>query len=74
MIIFNPTKSTWYYNPVGINLFKPNYGNTRKMYEIYSKLTILTPEQRSWRRSFVFIINFEQISQIALVSLLILNK
>ena len=35
------------------------------MSEITSKLTIKTQEQRNWRRSGVFVVNFEQISQIA---------
>ena len=41
--------------------------NTRTRCEICSKLTIKTPE----RRSGVFIINFEHISYIALVFLLL---
>ena len=61
--------------PVGIYLFKVNKGNTRTMCEIYSKLTIKTPERRHWPLSGVFIVNFEQISHIVLVlPLLILNK
>ena len=49
--------------------------NTGKMCEICSKLTIKTPERRHWRRSCVFIVNFEQISNIVVVSLLLtLNK
>ena len=40
-----------------------------------SKLTIKTPGRHHWRRSAVFIINFEQISHIDLVFLLLtLNK
>ena len=39
-----------------------------------TKLTIKTPERRHWRRSVVFIVNFERISHIDLVSrLLTLN-
>ena len=53
--------------PVGIYLVKVNIGNTRRMCEICSELTIKTPEQLQWRRSGVFIVNFEQISHIALV-------
>ena len=53
-------------NRAGIYLFKVNNGNTRALCEIYSKLTIKTPERRQWR-SGVFIINFEQISHIAMV-------
>ena len=34
------------------------------MCEICSKLTLETPEQRQWRCSGFFIVNFEQISQI----------
>ena len=45
------------------------------MCEICSKLTIKTPERRHWRRFGVFIINFEDISQLVLVfPLLTLNK
>ena len=43
--------------------------------EICSKLTMKTPERRQRRRSSVFIVNFEQISQLFLVFLLLtLNK
>ena len=38
--------------------------------EICSKL-IKTPERRQWRRSGVFIVNFEQISHLVLVFLLL---
>ena len=34
------------------------------------KLTIKTPEGRQWRRSGVFIVNFEHISRLVLVFLL----
>ena len=33
-----------------------------KMFEICSKLIIKTSERRHWRRSGVFIVNFEHIS------------
>ena len=36
-----------------------------------SKLTIKTPERRYWRRSGVFIVNFEHISHLVLVFLLL---
>ena len=40
-----------------------NNRNTRIRCEICSKLTIKTPERlRQWRRSDVFIVNFEHIS------------
>ena len=52
-------------------MLKVNYRKTRTRYEICSKLTIETPEQRFWRRSGVFIVNFEHISNIVVVFLLI---
>ena len=48
-------------------LFKVNKGNIRKRCEIYSKLTIKAPE----RCSDVFIVNFEHISHVFLVFLLL---
>ena len=36
---------------------------------MYSKLTIKTPERRQWRRSGVFIVNFEHVSHLALAFL-----
>ena len=55
--------------PVGIYMFKVNNRNTRTRCEIYSKLTIKTAEH--WRRSGVFLVNFEHISQLVLVFLLL---
>ena len=57
--------------PAGIYLFKVNNRNTRTRCEICSKLTIKTPERRHWRRSGVFIVNFEHISHLVLVFLLL---
>ena len=57
--------------PAGIYLFKVNNRNTRTRCEICSKLTINTPERRQWRRSGVFIVNFEHISHFVLVFLLL---
>ena len=37
--------------PAGIYLLKVNNRNTKRRCEIYSKLTIKTPERRHWRRS-----------------------
>ena len=51
--------------------FKVNNRNIRARCEIYSKLTIKTPEQRHWRRSGVFIVNCEHISHFFLVLLLL---
>ena len=41
------------------------------MSEICSKLTMKKPERRQWRRSGIFIVNFEHISQVVLVFLLL---
>ena len=63
------------YNPANIYLFKANNRNTRKGCEICSKLTIKTREWRHWRLSGVFLVNFEHISNLFLVFLLLaLNK
>ena len=56
---------------VVIYLPKVNNRNTRTMWEISLRLTIKTPERRRWRRSSVFIVNFEQISHTVLVFLLL---
>ena len=65
---------TWHYQ-ANIYLFKVNNKSTRKMYEISSKLTIKKPEGRQWRRSDIFIVNFEHISHLFLEFLLLtLNK
>ena len=57
--------------PVGIYLLKVNNRNTRIRCEICSKLTIKTPERRQWRRSGVFIVNFEHASHLVLMVLLL---
>ena len=54
----------------GNYMFKVNNRNTRTRCEICSKLTIKTPERRQ-RRSGVFIVNFEHISHLVLVFLLL---
>ena len=61
----------WKTSPVRNYMFKLNNRNTRTSCEICSKLTIKTPEQSHWRRSGVFIVNFEHISQLVLVFLLL---
>ena len=55
-------------SPVGIYLLKVNHRNTRARCEICSKLTIKTSERRHWRRSGVFIVNFEHISPCSSIS------
>ena len=48
--------------PANIYLFKVNNRNTSTRCEIYSNLIIKTPGRRHWRRSDVFIVDFEHIS------------
>ena len=60
-------------SPAGVYLLKVNNRNTRTRCEICSKLTIKTPEQRHWRRSDVFIVNYEHISHLVLVFLLLIR-
>ena len=58
-----------------IYLFKVKKENTKTMCKICSKLPIKTPATLHWLRSRVFIVNFEQISNIVLVfQLLTLSK
>ena len=57
--------------PAGNYMFKVNYRNTRTRCEICSRLIIKTPERRQWRRSGVLIVNFEHISHLVLVFLLL---
>ena len=61
--------------PAGICLFKFNNGYSREMCEIYWKLITETPQRHQWRRSSVFIVNFEHITHSVLVfPLFTLNK
>ena len=55
----------------GIYLVKINNRNTRTRYEICSKLTMKTPEWCHWRRSGVFIVNFEHVLRLVLMFLLL---
>ena len=55
----------------GIYLLKVNNRDTRTRCEICFKLTIKTPEPSQWRRCNVIIVNFEHISHLVLVSLLL---
>ena len=63
--------TSWSAIPADIYFLKVNNRNTRTMCEIYSKLTIKPPERRYWRRSGVFIVNFEHISHLVAVFLLL---
>ena len=55
----------------GIYLLKVNHRNTRIRCEICSKFTIKIPERRQRRCSGVFIVQFEHISHLVLVFLLL---
>ena len=57
--------------PANNYLFKVNNREARKKCEICSEVTIKTPEWRHWRHSGVFIVNFEHISYLFLVFLLL---
>ena len=66
--------NVFYDFPNVIYLLKVNSENTRTICEI-SKLPMNTADRCQWRRSGVFIVNFEQILLIVLVvPLLNLNK
>ena len=56
-------------SPVGIYLLKVNNRNTRARCQLCSKLTIKTSERRHWRRSGVFIVNFEHKSPCSSISI-----
>ena len=58
-------------NPAGIYLLKVNNRNIRTRSKICSKLIIKIPERRQWRCSGIFIANFELISHLGLVLLLL---
>ena len=60
--------------PAGNYMFKVNNRNIRIRCGICSKLTIKIPERRQWRRSGIFIVNFEHISHLFLVFLLLFLK
>ena len=50
----------WYAHVVSRQLYvKVNNRNTRTRCEVCSKLAIKIPERRHWRRSGIFIVNFE---------------
>ena len=61
-------------SPVGNYMLKVNNRNTKARCEKCSKLNIKTPERRQrrhWRNSGVFTVNFEHISHLVLVFLLL---
>ena len=68
-------KIQWMHHLANIYLFKVNCRNTRKRYGMCSKSAIKTSKQGQWRLSAVFSGNFEHISHLFLVFLLLnLNK
>ena len=61
--------------PAGNYMLEVNNSSTRTRCEIRLELTLKTPEQRQWRPSDVFIVNFEHILHLVLVYLLLtLNR
>ena len=57
--------------PASIYLLEFNNKNTKTSCEVCSDLTKKTPERRQWRRSGVFIVNFDHILHLVLVFLLL---
>ena len=57
--------------PAFIYLIKVHNRNTKRRYQICSKLTVKTPEQSNRHRSSDFIVNFEHISRLFVVFLLL---
>ena len=53
--------------PAGIYLLKANKGNDRTICETCLKLIIKIPERDVTRRFSVFIVDFEQVSNIGMV-------
>ena len=69
--VFIQENAVYFCDPADIQLLKVNNRNTRTRCEIFSKLTVKAPERRHWCRSGVFIVNFELISHLVLVFLLL---
>ena len=66
---------TGQYYPTSNYMFKSNNRNIRARCEICSNLTIKVPERGQWCHSGVFIANFEHISHLVQVFLLLtLNR
>ena len=60
-----------YLFPARIYLFKVGNRNTRRRYEICSKLTKKTPERSQWHHSGVFTVTFEHILHLVLMCVLL---
>ena len=77
IIIFKILQKIFHLRFLATGNYMPKFNNknTRTRCEICSKLTIKTPERSQWRRSGVFIVNFEHILHLVLVFLLLtLNR
>ena len=70
VVVILRKSSSQRYIPTGTYLLKFNYRNTRTRYEICSKLTIKISKRRR-RRSGIFIVDFEHISHLVLMFLLL---
>ena len=57
--------------PIRQYMFKINNRNTNARCGTCSKLPIKTPDRGQWHRSGIFIVNFEHISYLVLVFLLL---
>ena len=71
LLLCQEVQSTFMQIPASIYLLKNNNRNTRARCEICSKSVINIPERRHWHRSGIFIVNFEHISHLALVFLVL---
>ena len=65
------THNTWSMLQLYNYMVNVNNRNTRTRCEICSKLIIKAPERCQWLRSGVFIVNFEHISHVVLMFLLL---
>ena len=57
--------------PISLGLFKVNNRNIKRKFEICSKLTTKTSDRQHWRCFSIFTVSFKQISNLALVFLLL---
>ena len=71
-VLFGTLIGLWI--PSGNCMFKVNNRNTRTRYGIYAKSTKKTLERCHWRRSDLSIVNFEYISYLILVFLLLTSS
>ena len=72
LVIYRKNQQHWI--PVGNYMFKVSNRNTRTRCEICSELTIKITERCHWRRSGIFIVNFEHITHLLVFLLLTLSR